>query len=259
MEKTVLRKLLPSRSGAVVMAGLIAFGVIILGGLYISPAAKARPVPANTPVGAPAQKLRFVCYSWSPHSEDGPAVLHHFKSWTRTTFSGEDIDEDDVVEAVQLLQMQNLFHPRLLSAKRTSCGETGNMGKYSSFPSGRCIAAEAVGGRRGGFGVWAVSVVDGKQFFVACMHFSPGEAGAAEMADLEKTWKGSGSPPMVAGMLFSDPNPPTAIRAFSAIDPRSNGQWFDFTKDWRIAGFDRTPVCRTGTHAGMDRREIRSN
>jgi endonuclease/exonuclease/phosphatase family metal-dependent hydrolase len=256
-EKTLLEKLRPSRGGALVVAGLIAFGAIILGGLYLSPAAKAPSPPADTPVGAPARKLRFVCYDLGrQHPESDPLFAAIGKLEPDYVFL-QDIEEDDVIQAAELLEMQHTFHPQLYQRSEHLAGRRGTWGNLI-LSRQSLYSAAPIGGKRGGFGAWAVSVVDGKQFLVACMHFSPGELGAAEVAEWEQTRKERGSPPMVAAVIYSDPNPPGVMPHFSALDPLANGQWFYLTADWVVngqmqaAGRGRAPVWIDATAAHID-------
>jgi endonuclease/exonuclease/phosphatase family metal-dependent hydrolase len=238
---------------------LIAFGLIILGGLYLSPAAKSPAVPANMPAGVPDRTLRFVCYDLGrQHLRTDPLFGSIAKFEPDYVFL-QGIEEDDVVETAEALQMQATFHPQLYQRSERLSGKRGTWGNLilSKHP---IFAAAPIGGMRGGFGVWAVSVVDGKQFSLACLHFSAGEAGAAEVAEFEQVWKGAGSPPMVAAAIYSDPNPNAGIAQFSAIDPRSNGQWFHLTADWKVVASDqpdgpargRLPVWIDATSAHTD-------
>lgn len=258
-EKTFLEKLRPSRGGALVVAGLMTFGAIILGGLYLSPASKAPAVPANTPFGAPLRKMRFVCYDLGrqhPRTDPSFATIEKFEP---DYVFLQGVEEDDVMETAELLQMQQTFHPQLYQRSERLAGARGTWGNLilSKQP---IFAAAPVGGKRGGFGVWAVSVVDGRQFAVACMRFSAGETGTAEVAEFGRAWKDRGSPPMIAAVIYSNGNPPAVKLPFYAIDPRSNGEWFDYTVDWTVSGVDqaagpghgRSPVWIDAMSAHMD-------
>lgn len=229
-----------------VVFGLLAFGGLILGGLYLSPRAYPPQPPANVALAAPQRKLRFLSYD-----------LHRQHPGNDPLFSGvvamdpkpdyvflQGVNEDDSVEIAQLLGMEQSFHPQLYQRSEhlaTRLGTWGNL--ILSLQS--LYLGSPLGGKRGGFGVSAMSVVDERAFYVACTHLASGDAGVAETADLERIWKSLGSPPMVVAVLPSDPKPPAGLDFLpTAVD--LGGEWFYLTKDWVIVATDTSASSAGG-------------
>jgi hypothetical protein len=65
----------------------------------------------------------------------------------------------------------------------------------------------------GACGVWAVSVVDGRRFYVACLRLSESTEGEKELGNLMKAWESLGKPPTVAALGAAMAGAPSAMDA----------------------------------------------
>ena len=156
----------------------------------------------------------------------------------------QGVDEDDVPEIAQLLRMEPTFHPQLYQRSERLAGRRGTWGNLILSRQSLYLGSP-LGGPRGGFGVWAESIVDGRGFFVVCAHFNTGAAGEAEAAELEQIWKSRGSPPMAVAVLPSDGKPPDAL-AFLPVVKGAGGEWLYLTKEWTIGETGTIPGAGTG-------------
>lgn len=214
------------------MVGLLVFGLIIVGGLYITPRATPPQPPSHVTIRVPQRKLRFVSYDLARQPPAKDAMLPAIKRLNPDYVMLTDVNEDDVVEIAQFLEMDHSYHPQLyqrsehLGGKRATWGNVilSRQSMYQGSP---------LGGIRGGFGAWAASIVDDAEFFVACLHLAPKEEGAAEAKSMREIWTSRGSPPLVAAVMLSDATLPTGLEFFSDA-LKTGGIWFYFTKQWKI-------------------------
>ncbi|HET6250627.1 MAG TPA: hypothetical protein VFE47_23265 [Tepidisphaeraceae bacterium] len=224
----------PSRQGALVVAGLLVFGLIILGGLYISPKAYPPGLPAGVPRGAAARTLRLVAYDLDRQQPTTDPMMAEIAKMKPDYLLLQGVNEDDSIEIAESLGMQQSFHPQLYQRSERLAGKKGIWGNLILSRQSLYEGAP-LGGKRGGFGGWAVSVVDNHAFFVANLHLSPGDNAQKEAAEFQNIWKAAGSPPMVVAVLPSDAKPPVAALKFLTPAAGSNGEWLYVTKDWTIA------------------------
>ena len=227
--------LAPSRGGALVILGLLAFGALILGLLAVTPFAHAPKAPADVPAGAPPRTVRVVCYDLAHQHPRNDPMLDDIRKLNPDYILLQGVDEDDSVAAAELLQMQARFHPQLYQRSEHLAGPKGVWGNlilgrqplYNGAP---------LGSVRGGFGASAVSVVDGRKFLIASIHLA-GDQALGEAENLTAIWKARGSPPMVAALLKADPTFPPALSWLHAAGVSaggSGGQWIASTGDFRV-------------------------
>lgn len=234
----------PTRSGALVVLGLIAFGLLIVGGLYISPKAHPPEPPPNVPLGAPQRKLRMVTYDMARQHPANDAMFAELWKLEPDYIFLQGVNEDDVAEIAQLLRMEPSFHPQLYQRSERLAGSRGTWGNLILSRQSLYLGAP-LGGKRGGFGAWAESIVDGSGFFVACIHLSAGPAGEAEAAEFEQVWKARRSPPMVAAVLPSDGKVPAAL-GFLPVATGAGGEWLCLTQEWSIGEIGTVPGAGSG-------------
>ena len=74
---------------------------------------------------------------------------------------------------------------------------------------------------KGACGVWAVSIVDGRRFYVACLRLSGGQGDerAQEMKNFTKAWESQARPPIIAAVDGDLPDTDGLLRL------NSNGKW----------------------------------
>jgi hypothetical protein len=237
-------RLLPTRGGAMVVVGLIVFGLIIVGGLYVTPRATPPQPPEHVAVGAPHHKLRFVSYDLARQPPANEPMLPVIVKLDPDYVLLQDVNEDDVVEIAQFFGMQHSYHPQLYQRSEHLAGKRGTWGNVI-LSRQSLYQGSPLGGIRGGFGAWAASIVDDRKFFVACVHFAAGDPGVAEAKTLQEIWKSRGSPPLVAAVLPSDPKPPGGME-FLQKAAGSNGVWFYLTKEWTVVGQGEAPGAGRG-------------
>src|SRR5690349_19910358 len=109
MEQSLRARLKPSPSGALVVLGLIIFGLLILGGLYISPRATPPQPPAGAQRGVPARKLRFVSYDLARQHPRNDPFFAAIPKLEPDYVLLQGVNEDDAVEIAELLEMQHSF------------------------------------------------------------------------------------------------------------------------------------------------------
>jgi len=237
-------RLRPSSRGAMVMLGLIVFGAIILGGLYLAPKGHAPIVPPNVPAGVPGRSLRFVCYDMARQHPQNDPLFAAIAGLRPDYVLLQDVEEDDAIQIAELLQMQRSFHPQLYQRSEHLAGRKGTWGNLILSRQDLYDGAP-IGGIRGGFGATALSVVDGKQFRVACIHLAGGEMGGAETADLRKLAASQIGLPFVVTVLASDPAPPGGL-SFLTRAAGSEGEWMYTSGDWVVGAMGSASASGKG-------------
>ena len=141
--------------------------------------------------------------------------------------------------------MQHSFHPQLYQRSEHLAGRRGTWGNLllSRQP---LFEGAPLGGQRGGFGVWAISVVDGKKFYIACTRLAPGDAGKAEAAEFERLWKSRGSPPLIAAILDSDPHSAVHLDSLHRAT-KAGEEEFYLSGEWSLVNWGLAPGTGKGT------------
>ncbi len=201
--------------GALLVVGLFAVGGGVLWGLVQAPRATSPAAPAGAPWGVPDRPLRFV--SWNVlHLQRGmEAVVADIKKLEPDFVLLQEVESRDVVGLAQALGMQTSHHPKAYHPSVNLDGPKATWGNVI-FSRHRLYDAGSIPNPGGGsFGVWAVSVVDGRKFLVANVHLSAtwnanplhvkrsGENRANELAALVAAWRQRGAPPVVVGGDFN--------------------------------------------------------
>jgi hypothetical protein len=227
-----------------VVVGLLLFGLLILGGLKFSPKGHAPTAPANVKLGVPARTLRFVAYDLARQPPGKDPLLAEIAKLNPDYLFLQGVNEDDSIEIAEMLGMQKSFHPQLYQRSEHLAGKKGIWGNLTLAKQSLYEGAP-LGGIRGGFGGWAESVVDDHGFFVANLHLSPGDQGAAEAAEFEGICKSKGNPPMVVAVLASDAKPPAGLGFLSPVES-PGGEYFFVTRDWKVIATGTASVSGGG-------------
>ena len=248
----LLDRLRPTRQGARVVAGLLIFGLIILGGLYISPKVHSPAAPLDVPFGVPARKLRIVAYDLARQHPQVDPMFARIASLSPDYLLLQGVNEDDSVEIAQSMQMEKSFHPQLYQRCQDIAGRKGTWGNLI-LSRNSLYEGAPIGEVRGGFGANAVSIVDGRKFFLADIHFAAGEKAAAEAETFRLTMEWAlGRLPTILAVLPSDPKPPTSLD-FLPVTLSPGGEWFYLSADWTIQDSGTVPNAGTGLALALDR------
>ncbi len=238
---------LPSRRGAMVILGLIAFGVLILGGLFLTPPAKAPPGPAGVPIGVPRRTLRFVCYDLARQHPANEPMIDAILALHPDYVLLHGVDEDDGVQIAEMLKMEGSFHPQLYQRLEHLAGRRGIWGNLI-LSRQSLYQGTPLGGPRGGYGALAKSIVDDRAFFVASIHLASSAQANSEAADLQQTWKNKGSPPLVAAVPLSDATPPQGLNFMNPVAGiQLSYQRIYVTGEWTVIASGLAPGSGKGT------------
>jgi len=225
---------LPTRSGAIALLAIFVTGGVLLLGIRLTRHARPRTAPPGVPWGVPGRTLRIISHDLRRQNPQSDPMLAAMSRLNPDYVLLQDVEEDDVVPIAQLLGMQQSFHAELFQRSMNLVGRRVTYGNciFSKHP---LYEGAPLTGGQGPFGAWAVSVMDGRKFLVASVHFAPGERGIAEAHAMTQVWQARGAPPMVAGVLPSDTLPAPIRQDYAVITPVA-GEWIVLTREWKSQG-----------------------
>jgi hypothetical protein len=239
-----LNQLRPTRQGARVVIGLLLFGLVILGGLYISPKAHSPAAPIGVPHGVPATKLRIVAYDLARQHPSADPMYARIAGLSPDYLLLQGVNEDDVVDIAETMKMEKSFHPQLYQRCQDIAGRKGTWGNLV-LSRNALYEGAPIGDIRGGFGAIAVSIVDGKEFAIACTHFAPDGQAMTEAETFRQRWLSMDRPPTIVAVLASDARPPASFD-FLPITSSAGGESFYLSGDWQIQDSGTVPNAGTG-------------
>ena len=204
-----------SARGALLVLGLFVLGGAVLWGLFQAPRVTSPPAPAGSEWGVPPRPLRFASLNVLHLQRGLDRVINEIRAVGADYVLLQEVESRDVVDLARALEMRQYHHPNAYHASVNLDGPKATWGNLilAKHPLYEAGSIPNPGG--GSFGVWAVSVVDGKRFLVANVHLSAtwnanpvhikksGEYRSKEIANFKDAWRQRGSPPMVVGGDFN--------------------------------------------------------
>lgn len=167
------------------------------------------------PWGVPDRPLRFVSYNILHNQRGQDAVVAEINRLAPDFVLLQEIESRDVRVMAKALGMEEHHVRGAYHASVNLAGRSASWGNVilSKHPLSEARSIPNPGG--GSFGVWAVSVVDGKRFYVACVHLSAtwnanpthiresSNNRYKEITNLQRAWRDLGSPPIIIGGDFN--------------------------------------------------------
>ena len=184
--------------------------VLLNKSLWRSPAA-----PAEVVWGATPSPIRVVSYNILHNQRGQDRVVAEISKFKPDFVLLQEVESRDVRPLASALDMTQHLQGQAYQRSVNLDGPRSTWGNLilSKHPLYECDSMPNPGG--GSFGVWAVSVIDGRKFMLACVHLSAtwnanpahikqsGEARWKELSNLHDAWLKHGSPPIIVGGDFN--------------------------------------------------------
>jgi endonuclease/exonuclease/phosphatase family metal-dependent hydrolase len=183
--------------------------------MFLFKRSKAASAPADIPWGVPDRSVRFVSYNILHNQRGLQRVVDEIKKLDPDFVLLQEVESADVLIMAEALGMRSWHQRRAYQKSSNLAGSSAKWGNviFAKHPLYECESIPNPGG--GSFGVWAVTVVDGRKFVLANIHLNAtwnanpihikksGEARWKELNNLHDAWKQRGSPPIVIGGDFN--------------------------------------------------------
>jgi endonuclease/exonuclease/phosphatase family metal-dependent hydrolase len=195
--------------------GIFAVGLAALAGMFLARPDKSPAVPPNLAWGVPDRPIRVVSFNILHNQRGLERVVDEIRKLEPDFVLLQEVESEHVLIMAEALAMRGTHHARAYQRSSNLAGPKAKWGNviFAKHPLYDCESIPNPGG--GSFGVWAVTVVDGRKFVLANVHLNAtwnanpihikksGEARWKELSNLHDAWKQRGSPPIIVAGDFN--------------------------------------------------------